>query len=42
MAMQLLDRLEQDYREIYPEEPPIIESGFEEALRDLVLKIREN
>ena len=30
--MQLLDQLEQDYHDIYPEEPPVLEEGFEEAL----------
>jgi hypothetical protein len=35
--MQLMDQLEQDYRSIYPEEPPVMEEGFEEALDDLLI-----
>ena len=38
LAMQLLDQLEQDYHDIYPEEPPILEEGFEETLRQMVMK----
>jgi hypothetical protein len=34
-VMQLMDQLEQDYRSIYPEEPPVIEEGFEKALDGL-------
>ena len=36
LAMHLLDLLEQDYRTIYPEEPPVLEEGFEKALKDLI------
>ena len=36
--MQLLDQLESDYRTIYPEEPPVLEDGFEGTLRDIILK----
>jgi len=37
MAMQVLDLLEQDYREIYPNEPPLLEGGFEKAMKDIML-----
>ena len=36
--MQLLDQLEQDYHNIYPEEPPVLEEGFEEALWQMLMK----
>lgn len=36
--MQILDQLEQDYRDIYPEDPPVIDEGFEEALKKIVIK----
>ena len=35
--MQVFDRLEQDFREIYPDEEPVIEGGFEEAMKDLII-----
>ena len=35
--MQLLDQLERDYHIIYPDDPPILEEGFEEALRQIVI-----
>ena len=34
-----MDQLEQDYRSIYPEEPPVIEEGLEESLRQMVTKL---
>ena len=34
LAMQVLDLLERDYLTVYPDEEPVIEGGFEEALRD--------
>jgi hypothetical protein len=37
LLCQVLDQLERDYRTIYPDEKPIIDSGFEETLRDLVI-----
>ena len=37
LLCQVLDQLESDYRSIYPDEKPIVEGGFEETLRDLVI-----
>ena len=41
LVMQILDQLERDYHDIYPEDPPVIDEGFEEALKNVVLKVRE-
>jgi len=35
--MKFLDRLEQDFEAIFPDEDPPIEGGFEEAFRRVVL-----
>ena len=39
LAMQIMDQLERDYHDIYPEDPPVIDEGFEEALKNVVLKM---
>jgi hypothetical protein len=36
--MQLMDQLEQDYHSVYPEDPPVMEEGFEKALHQMVTK----
>ena len=36
--MQLMDQLEQDYHSVYPEDPPVLEEGFEKALHQMVIK----
>lgn len=36
--MKLLDRLEEDYQDVFPDEAPPIEGVFEDALLRLVLQ----
>jgi hypothetical protein len=36
--MQLMDQLEQDYHSVYPDDPPVMEEGFEKALHQMVTK----
>ena len=38
LVADLLDSLEHDYLEIFPNEPPVFPQGFREALFELVLK----
>ena len=38
MIAELLDKLEEDYLKEYPDENPVFEEGFKEALRDMVMK----
>lgn len=38
LAMKVLDQLEHDYHDIYPLDPPVMEGGFEETLRQIVIK----
>ena len=38
LVMQLMDQLEQDYHSVYPEDPPVLEEGFEKALHQMVTK----
>ena len=40
--MQLLDQLEKDYQTIYPDDPPVLEEGFEEALRKVAGFLKMN
>jgi hypothetical protein len=37
LIAEVLDRLESDYLRTFPDEPPIFEEGFKEALRKLVI-----
>jgi hypothetical protein len=37
LIAELLDRLEEDYLKAYPDEPPVFEEGFKEALCKLVI-----
>ena len=37
LIAELLDRLEEDYLSAYPDEPPVFDEGFKEALRKLVI-----
>ena len=37
LVMQVMDELEKDYREVYPEEEPVIDGGFVQALLERFL-----
>ena len=37
LLAELLDRLEEDYLTVFPDEAPIFDNGFKEALRELVI-----
>ena len=37
LLARILDLLEQDYRQCYPDEAPILPDGYEQALRDLLI-----
>ena len=37
LLCQVLDHLERDYRQIYPDDPPVIDGTFDLALRDLFI-----
>lgn len=41
MIAELLDKLEEDYLKEYPDENPVFEKGFKEALRKMVMKNEE-
>jgi hypothetical protein len=36
LLARILDLLERDYRQCYPDEAPVLPDGFEQALRDLI------
>jgi len=37
LIAEMLDALEEDYRRIYPDEPSPFETGYREALRQLII-----
>lgn len=37
LVAETLDRIEADYLEAYPDELPVFEKGFNEALRQLII-----
>ena len=38
LICQVLDLLEQDFHEIYPDEEQVIEDGFEQTAKDLFIR----
>jgi len=36
LLAKVIDLLEQDYRQIYPDDKPLIEGGFENILKELM------